>query len=103
MESTHTSNGRFAVGNPGGPGRPRRAIEREYLAALSDTVSLGDWREIVERASPSIVSEIDSKVDMVELERGLMEEGLKKFAEPQTALVKLIAEKRAAVSNAGIQ
>src|SRR5437762_975939 len=44
------TNGRFATGNPGGPGRPRRAVEREYLAALSDVVSLDTWREIVGRA-----------------------------------------------------
>ena len=44
------ANGRFTIGNPGGPGRPRRAIEREYLAALGDAVSLHDWLEIVERA-----------------------------------------------------
>jgi len=45
-----TDNGRFAPGNPGGPGRPRRAIESEYLATLGDAVSLDDWREIVTRA-----------------------------------------------------
>ncbi len=44
------ARGRFAKGNLGGPGRPRRAVEREYLAALSAAVSLDDWREIVQRA-----------------------------------------------------
>jgi transaldolase len=44
--------------------------------------------------SPRIVSEIDRKVDMVALERVLMEEGIEKFAEPQRALLKLIAQKR---------
>jgi hypothetical protein len=29
-------NGRFLPGYPGGPGRPRRAIEADYLAALLD-------------------------------------------------------------------
>ncbi len=43
-------NGRFAQGNAGGPGRPRRAIERDYLAVLGDAVSIDDWREVVERA-----------------------------------------------------
>jgi hypothetical protein len=43
-------NGRFAPGNAGGPGRPRRAIESEYLATLADTVSLDEWRDIVARA-----------------------------------------------------
>ena len=46
--------------------------------------------------SPSIVSEIDKKVDMVKLERVLMKEGIQKFAEPQMALIRLIAQKRAA-------
>jgi hypothetical protein len=45
-----SDNGRFARGNPGGPGRPRRAIESEYLATLGDAVSLADWREVVARA-----------------------------------------------------
>jgi hypothetical protein len=43
-------NGRFAQGNAGGPGRPRRAIEREYLAVLGDAVSIDDWHEVVQRA-----------------------------------------------------
>lgn len=45
-----TDNGQFAPGNPGGPGRPRRAIEREYLATLGNAVSLDDWRDVVTRA-----------------------------------------------------
>ncbi len=48
--SERSNNGQFAAGNPGGPGRPRRAVEQEYLAALSDSVSLDDWREVVSRA-----------------------------------------------------
>ena len=43
-------NGTFAVGNPGGPGRPRRAVERDYLAAFGDALSLDDWRAIVGKA-----------------------------------------------------
>jgi hypothetical protein len=39
--------GRFTTGNLGGPGRPRRTIERQYLAALSEEVSLDAWREVV--------------------------------------------------------
>jgi hypothetical protein len=42
-------NGRFAMGNPGGPGRPRRAIEREYLATISDGCPPDAWAEIVRR------------------------------------------------------
>jgi hypothetical protein len=50
MSDGRESNGRFANGNPGGPGRPRRTIEREYLAVLGDSVSLDDWPAIVHRA-----------------------------------------------------
>jgi hypothetical protein len=42
--------GQFTAGNPGGPGRPRRAVEREYLAALGERVPLDAWRGIVDRA-----------------------------------------------------
>ena len=42
--------GRFAPGNPGGPGRPRRKVERDYLGRMSDAVSLDDWQRITERA-----------------------------------------------------
>ncbi len=55
-------------------------------------------RQIEQMPSPSIVSEIDAKVNMMTMERVLMEEGIKKFAEPQRALLTLIAEKRASAS-----
>ena len=42
----------------------------------------------------AVLDEIDAKVDMRLLEKTLMEEGLKKFADPQKVLLKLIAEKR---------
>lgn len=42
-----------------------------------------------------VLKDIDEKVDMKKLETVLMEEGLKKFADPQKALLKSIAEKRA--------
>lgn len=47
-----------------------------------------------------VLDEIDAKVDMKHLEKTLMEEGLRKFADPQKALLKLIAEKRASLSAA---
>ena len=50
MTDGGNTNGRFARGNPGGPGRPRRAIERDYLAALGDAVNLSAWKRIVARA-----------------------------------------------------
>jgi transaldolase len=52
-------------------------------------------RQIDQMPSPNVVGEIDSKVDMVVLERELMDEAIKKFAEPQRALLRLIAQKRA--------
>jgi len=50
MSEGRNRNGTFAVGNSGGPGRPRRTIEREYLAALLDSVSLDSWRAIIAKA-----------------------------------------------------
>lgn len=49
-DNGRTSDGQFAEGNPGGPGRPRRATERVYLAALSDACPPDTWREIVAQA-----------------------------------------------------
>ncbi len=49
----------------------------------------------VDRMPPrEVLDEIDARVDMKKLEETLMDEGLKKFADPQKALLKLIAEKR---------
>jgi len=45
--------------------------------------------------SEEILDEIDREVDLLELEKTLMAEGIKKFADPQKALLALIAEKRA--------
>jgi hypothetical protein len=44
-------SGRFTAGNPGGPGRPRRAVELDYLATLADAVPLRQWKKIVARAA----------------------------------------------------
>jgi transaldolase len=41
-----------------------------------------------------VLDEIATKVNIEHLEKTLMEEGVKKFADPQKALLKLIAEKR---------
>src|SRR5271157_3551276 len=46
-------DGRFQKGGKGGPGRPRRAIERDYLATLSEAVPLSVWQEIVAKAVES--------------------------------------------------
>ncbi|QDU94359.1 transaldolase family protein [Lignipirellula cremea] len=55
----------------------------------------------VDHYPPSeVLSDIDAHVDFAQLEQVLMEEGLKKFADPQKALLALIAEKRAALTAA---
>lgn len=51
-------------------------------------------RQVDKLPPPQVLKEIDEKVNMKHLEETLMEEGLKKFADPQKALLKLIAEKR---------
>jgi transaldolase len=51
-------------------------------------------RRIDDMPAPTIVNEIDRKVDMAQLEQRLMDEGIKKFAEPQVALLRFIAQKR---------
>ena len=49
----------------------------------------------VDRMPPKeVLDEIDRLVDMQKLEHVLMEEGIKKFADPQKALLALIAERR---------
>ncbi len=55
-------------------------------------------RTIDQLPPPEVVAEIAAKVDPERLERTLMEEGLKKFADPQKQLLKLIADKRAALA-----
>jgi transaldolase len=44
-----------------------------------------------------VLDEIEHKVNMQHLEDTLMREGIDKFADPQHALLKLIAEKRKAL------
>jgi len=43
-------DGTFDKGNPGGPGRPRRAVEADYLRALSEVCPLATWREVCQKA-----------------------------------------------------
>jgi transaldolase len=52
-------------------------------------------RKIDEMPGRSVLNEIEEKVDVVELERVLMNEGTSKFAQAQKALLRLIAGKRA--------
>ncbi len=51
-------------------------------------------REVDKLPPQNVLDEIDKKVNVEHLEATLMSEGLKKFADPQKALLKLIAEKR---------
>jgi transaldolase len=55
-------------------------------------------RTIDDLPPPEVLAEIKAKVDVAHLEETLMEEGLRKFADPQKSLLKLIAEKRAALA-----
>lgn len=43
-------SGKFAKGNKGGPGRPKRETEMKYMAALGDECPVSAWREIVKKA-----------------------------------------------------
>jgi transaldolase len=56
-------------------------------------------RKVDELPPQEVLAEIAAKVDIQHLEDTLMEEGLKKFADPQKALLKLIGEKRRAVAS----
>ena len=65
--------------------------------ATNKLVQNSGWtfaRKVDELPKPSVLDEIDKKVDMKKLEETLMEEGLAKFADPQQALIRLIGEKR---------
>ena len=52
-------------------------------------------RTIDDMPPAEVLAEIAAKVDGVHMEQTLMEEGLRKFADPQKNLLKLIASKRA--------
>src|SRR6516165_3072626 len=51
-------------------------------------------RQVDKMPPTDVLAEIDAKVSMQKLEETLMAEGIAKFADPQKALLKLIAEKR---------
>lgn len=55
-------------------------------------------RTIDQEPSPAIVEEIAAKVDVDKMEAVLMDEGVRKFADPQRDLLKLIAHKRASLA-----
>lgn len=57
-------------------------------------------RQVDQLPPQPVLDEIAREVDMEKLEAVLMEEGIKKFADPQKALLKVIAEKRASLVSA---
>jgi transaldolase len=57
-------------------------------------------RQIDQLPPQAVLDEFAAKVDMAKMEAVLMEEGVKKFADPQKALLKLIGEKRRALVGA---
>ncbi len=67
-------------------------------AAIQEMDGKTFTRQVDQLPSEEVLKEIDEKVDFEHLEMTLMEEGLKKFADPQKALIKLIGEKRAALT-----
>ncbi len=50
MRNGRDIKGRFASGNKCGKGRPRRAVERDYLAKLSDNITPYHFGLIVQKA-----------------------------------------------------
>jgi transaldolase len=66
--------------------------------AAIQALSGKNFTRMVDRLPPAAVQqEIDAKVDFPNMEQVLMDEGLKKFADPQKALIHVIAEKRSAL------
>jgi transaldolase len=57
-------------------------------------------RKVDQMPPDAVVREVEQKVDEAKLERVLMDEGTAKFADPQKALLKLIAEKRGSLATA---
>ncbi len=55
-------------------------------------------RQVDKLPDAAVLADIDRLVDIDHLERTLMEEGIKKFTDPQKALLALIAKKRAELS-----
>ncbi len=55
-------------------------------------------RQVEKLPAPEVLAEVERLVDMKKLEDTLMAEGIKKFADPQKALLALIAERRKKVA-----
>ncbi len=57
-------------------------------------------RQVDQLPSAEVLADIDAKFNVQHMEETLMSEGVKKFADPQKALIKQIAEKRASLTPA---
>jgi transaldolase len=57
-------------------------------------------RQVDQLPPKAVLDEIAAKVDVAKMETVLMDEGIKKFADPQKVLLKVIAEKRASLVGA---
>lgn len=68
--------------------------------AAVEKLSKSYTRQVDLLPSQAVLDEIDAKVDQAKMEKKLMEEGTLKFAEPQKALLKQIAEKRSVLAGA---
>ncbi len=56
--------------------------------------------EVNDMPPADVLADIEAKVDYAKMEEVLMREGIQKFADPQKALLKLIGDKRAALTSA---
>jgi transaldolase len=74
--------------NPPATNDAVEALKKEYT------------RKVDQMPPAEVVNEIEEKVDQAKMEAKLMEEGTAKFADPQKALLKQIAEKRASLAEA---
>jgi transaldolase len=62
--------------------------------AAAEASGLDFERRVDQLPDASVLGEIDAQIDFIRMEEVLMQEGIKKFADPQKALLALIAEKR---------
>ena len=69
----------------------------ETNAAIQQLPGKRFTRTVDRFPSDEVLADIDNNLDYAKMEAVLMEEGLKKFADPQQALLELIGEKRSAM------
>ena len=109
------SQGSFVGGDAGeelgdGGGEGVVVVAGDHVAGAGDVDGFGEepnaaiaksgrsfTRQVDQLPPQAVLDEIAQKVNIAKLEAFLMDEGLKKFADPQKALLKLIGEKRKAL------